>query len=154
MNVATTERVDRAHLLEVLADKRKYVLVTSRADGRPQISPVTGAVDVDGRLLISSYPTRAKTANLQRTPSCAVLALSDDFDGPWTQLHGTAEVLAGEEGVEALVAYYRAAAGEHPDWDEYRQAMRDREKVCIAITIEDWGPIATGGVPPEFADAP
>lgn len=30
--------------------------------------------------------------------------------------------------------------------------MRDRGKVCIAITVEDWGPIATGGVPPEFVD--
>jgi len=77
--------------------------------------------------------------------------LSDTFDGPWVQVYGQAEVLAGEAGVEALVEYYRAAAGEHPDWEEYRQAMRDREKVAIAITLTDWGPVATGGVPPEFA---
>ena len=110
------------------------------------------ALGVDGRLLISTYPTRAKTRNLQRDPDCAVLVFGGAFDAPWVQVYGTAEVLTGERGVEALVAYYRAAAGEHDDWEEYRQAMRDREKVCIVIDITDWGPIATGGVPPEFAD--
>ncbi len=82
-----------------------------------------------------------------------MLVLGGAFDAPWVQVNGTAEVLSGEEGVEALVEYYRAAAGEHDDWDGYRQAMRDRGKVCIAVTPIDWGPIATGGVPPEFADA-
>src|SRR6185312_15432735 len=105
----------------------------------------------DGRLMISSYPGRAKTRNLQRTPECSVLVLGDDFGDAWLQLDGTAEVLDGEAGVEALVEYYRAAAGEHPDWDEYRRAMRERSKVCIAITVTRWGPVATGGVPREFA---
>ena len=56
------------------------------------------------------------------------------------------------DAVEPLVDYYRSISGEHPDWEEYRQAMRDRGKVCIAIALTDWGPIATGGVPPEFAE--
>lgn len=153
MNIATADTVDRDELRAFLADKRKYVLVTTRSDGRAQMSPVTGAVDDRGRLLISTYPTRAKVTNLRRAPDCAAMALSDDFNGPWVQVYGTAEVLKGEEGVEALVDYYRAAAGAHDDWDEYRNAMRDRGKVCIAITPGDWGPVATGGVPPEFADA-
>ena len=153
MRVATTDVVEREDLEAFLADKRHLVLQTTRRDGRPQLSPVTGALDAQGRLLVSTYPARAKTRNLRRTPECAVLVLSDDFDGPWVQVYGTAQVLDGEEGVEALVAYYRAAAGEHDDWDEYRQAMRDRGKVCVAITVTDWGPIATGGVPPEFAGA-
>ena len=151
MNVATTNTVDRDQLRDFLADKRRYVLVTTRADGRPQMSPVTGALDGRGRLLVSTYPSRAKVANLRRTPACAAMALSDDFDVPWVQLYGSAEVLEGDEGVEALVEYYRAAAGEHDDWDEYRQAMRDRGKVCVAISVTDWGPVATGGLPPEFA---
>jgi PPOX class probable F420-dependent enzyme len=153
VQIATTDRVDRSALDDFLADKRNLVLTTSRADGRPQMSPVTGALGADGRVLISSYPTRAKVRNLQARPDCAILVLGADFDDAWVQLYGTAEVLEGEEGVEALVAYYRAAAGEHGDWDEYRQAMRDRGKVCVAVTVTDWGPIATGGVPPEFADA-
>lgn len=153
MQVATNRRVDADGLRQFLVDKRNYVLVTTRADGAPQLSPVTGAQAPDGRLLISSYPTRAKARNLRRDPRCSVLVLGDDFGDAWVQVDGTAEVLGGEPGVEALVEYYRAAAGEHPDWDEYRQAMRDRDKVCIAVTISRWGPIATGGVPPEFADA-
>ena len=151
MQVARTTEVDRADLDTFIADRRNVLLLTSREDGRSQASPVTAALAPDGRLLIASYPSRAKVANLRRTPSCSAVVLSDTFDGPWVQVYGQAEVLAGEAGVEALVEYYRAAAGEHPDWEEYRQAMRDREKVAIAITLTDWGPVATGGVPPEFA---
>lgn len=152
MEVAQQRRVDRAELIEFLASRRHLILITRRADGRLQASPVTGAVGSDERLLIATYPTRAKAANLRRDARCSVVVLSDDFDGPWVQVDGTAAVIDGEDGVEALIDYYRAAAGEHPDWDEYREAMRARSKVAIAVTIEDWGPIATGGVPPEFAD--
>jgi PPOX class probable F420-dependent enzyme len=151
MQVAEEHRVGRDELLEFVAPRRNLILITHRSDGRPQASPVTGAVGPDGRLLVSSYPTRAKAANLRRDPACSVVVLSEDFGGAWVQLHGRGEVVDGEDGVELLVDYYRAAAGEHPDWDEYRDAMRDRSKVAIAVTIDDWGPIATGGVPPEFA---
>jgi PPOX class probable F420-dependent enzyme len=150
MNVATQDQVGRDELLAFVADRRKLVLVTTRDDGRPQLSPVTGALAGD-RVLVSSYPSRAKVANLRKRPDCSVLVLSDDWDGPWVQLYGQAQIVGGEAGVERLVDYYRAAAGEHDDWDEYRQAMRERSKVAVDIAITDWGPIATGGVPPEFA---
>ena len=156
-NIATTDHADLAGVRDFLVGKRHLVLVTQRSDGRPQVSPVTGvAVGGEGdgdplRILVSSYPSRAKTKNLERDAACAVLVLSDDFDGPWMTLYATASVRVGEDGVEALVEYYRAAAGEHDDWDEYRQAMRDRSKVCLDLAVTDWGPIATGGVPPEFA---
>ena len=154
-NIATTDHADLASLTEFLDGKRHLVLVTTRSDGRPQVSPVTGVAVGGGddplRILVSSYPTRAKTKNLARDGACAVLVLSDDFDGPWVTVYANGSVRAGEDGVEALVEYYRAAAGEHDDWDEYRQAMRDRSKVCLDLAVTDWGPIATGGVPPEFA---
>jgi PPOX class probable F420-dependent enzyme len=150
MDVATEDRVGREELLAFVGERRKLVLVTTRDDGRPQLSPVTGALAGE-QLLVSSYPARAKVVNLRKRPACSVLVLSDDWDGPWVQLHGEAVVVDGEEGVERLVDYYRAAAGEHGDWDEYRQAMRERGKVAIDVAISDWGPIATGGVPPEFA---
>jgi PPOX class probable F420-dependent enzyme len=150
VNVATQDQVGREELLAFVADRRKLVLVTTRDDGRPQLSPVTGALAGD-RVLVSSYPSRAKVVNLRKRPDCSVLVLSDDWDGPWVQLHGHARIVDGEAGVERLVDYYRAAAGEHDDWDEYRHAMRERSKVAVDIAITDWGPIATGGVPPEFA---
>ena len=68
------------------------------------------------------------------------------------QLDGTAEVIDQPEAVEPLVDYFRSISGEHPDWDEYRQAMREQGKSLLRVTIESWGPIATGGFPPELAD--
>lgn len=152
MQIATETRIERAELERFVRPRRHLVLITQRADGRPQVSPVTGAMADDGRLLISSYPSRAKVRNLLQRPECSVLVLSEEFDGPWVQLHGQATIHRGEDGVERLVDYYRAAAGDHPDWEEYRQAMRDRDKVAIDIEVTDWGPIATGGVPPSFAE--
>jgi PPOX class probable F420-dependent enzyme len=152
VEIATEDRVERSVLEDFVRPRRNVVLLTTRRDGRPQASPVTGALGADGHLLVASYPTRAKVRNLVREPVCSAMVLSDDFGGAWVQVHGTAAVHTGEAGVERLVDYFRAAAGDHPDWDEYRQAMRDRDKVAIDITITGWGPIATGGVPPEFAD--
>ncbi len=64
----------------------------------------------------------------------------DAFYGDWVQVDGTAEVISLPEAMDALVAYYRSIAGEHPDWDEYRQAMVDEQRVIIAVTIERAGP--------------
>ncbi len=151
-DIATTDHVDRAELLDFVRPRHNVTLVTTRRNGRPQVSPVTAGVDAEGRLVISTYPQRAKVANLKRQPAVTVLVHSDDWNGPYVQLDGTAEVLDLPESVEPLVDYFRSISGEHPDWDEYRQAMRDQGKSLIRVTIESWGPIATGGFPPEHAD--
>jgi len=100
---------------------------------------------------ISTYPERAKAANVARHGRAAVLALSDDFNGPWVQVEGPAELLTLPAAVEPLVDYYRSIAGEHPDWDEYRSAMTTQGKALIRITPDRWGPIATGGFPARLA---
>jgi PPOX class probable F420-dependent enzyme len=123
-----------------------------RASGAPQLSPVTCGVDDDGRVVISTYPERAKTANARRDPRVSLCVLSDDFGGAWVQVDGTAEVLDVPESVEPLVEYYRNIAGEHPDWAEYRQAMVTQGKSIIRVTIDSWGPVATGGFPARLAD--
>ncbi len=150
--IATNTMVDRAGLAAFVDPRHQHVLITRRADGAPQASPVTGGLLPDGRLVVSTYPDRAKAVNLRREPRASVLVLSDDFGGAWVQLDGTAEVIDGEAAVEPLVDYYRCIAGEHPDWDDYRQAMRTQGKSLIVITVERWGPIATGGFPPRLAD--
>ena len=150
-SIATADRVDRDRLLAFLRDRHHVVLVTRRRDGRPQLSPVTGGID-DGNLVIATYPQRAKVHNLRRDPRASAMVLSDDWDGPWVQLDGSAEVVDLPDAVEPLVGYYRSIAGEHPDFDEYRQAMRDQGKCLIRVHIERWGPIATGGFPPELAE--
>ena len=149
--VATNTAVDRETLLDFARVRHHLVLTTSRRDGRPQSSPVTGGVDGQGRIVISTYPERAKVANARRDPRVSVLVLSDDFNGPWVQVEGECEVIDMPEAAEALVDYYRCISGEHPDWDEYRQAMREQGKSLLRITPTHWGPIATGGFPARLA---
>lgn len=147
-NIATTTDVDLAGLLEFVRTRHHVVLVTRRRDGSPQVSPVTGGVDDDGRIVVSTYPERAKANNARRHPEVSALVLSDEYDGEWVQVDGTCEVIDPPDSVEPLVDYYRSIAGEHPDWEEYRQAMRDQGKSLLRITPTRWGPIATGGFPP------
>jgi PPOX class probable F420-dependent enzyme len=150
--IATTTEVDLEGLLEFVRPRHQMVLITTRRDGHPQSSPVTGGVDDEGRVVISTYPERAKTANARRQGEVTVLVLSERFNDAWVQLEGTCEVIDPPDSVEPLVDYYRSIAGEHPDWDEYRQAMRDQGKSLLRITPTRWSPIATGGFPPRLAD--
>lgn len=150
-NVATNTRVGREELLDFARTRHHLVLVTHRQDGSPQVSPVTGGVSADGQVVVSTYPDRAKANNLRRDPRATVLVLSDEWDDAWVQVDGTAEVLdmPSQEAEDGLVEYFRCISGEHPDWDEYRQAMRKQGKSLIRITPERWGPVATGGFPPD-----
>ncbi len=149
--IATNTRVDAAGLLEFVRPRHHGVLITRRSDGAPQASPVTMGVDARGRIVVSTYPERAKAANARRDPTVSVLVLSDDFGGAWVQVDGEAEVLHMPEAEDALVDYFRCIAGEHPDWDEYREAMRIQDKSLLRITPTRWGPIATGGFPADVA---
>jgi PPOX class probable F420-dependent enzyme len=149
--IATNTSVGRAELLEFLRPRHHAILMTTRKDGRPQASPNTCGVDTEGRIVISTYPERAKTTNARRRPQVSVLVLSDDFGGEWVQVDGDCEVIDLPESVEPLVDYYRAISGEHPDWDEYRQAMRDQGKSLLRVTPTRWGPVATGGFPARLA---
>jgi PPOX class probable F420-dependent enzyme len=151
--IATNTAVSRAELTEFIRTRHHAIVITSRRDGGPQASPVTCGVDDAGRIVIATYPERAKTRNARRNPDrVSVLFLSDDFGGPWVQVDGTAEVLDVPEAVDALVDYFRSISGEHPDWAEYRQAMVTQGKSLLRITPVGWGPVATGGFPARLAD--
>lgn len=151
--IATTTTVDRESLLEFIRPRHRAILTTFRRDGRTQMSPNTMGVDNSGRLVISSYPHRAKVRNIRRNPKVSICVLSDDFGDEWVQVYGTAEILNVPEAIEPLVDYYRNIAGEHPDWDEYREAMVKQGKSLIRITIDDWGPVARGGFPAHLGDS-
>ena len=150
--IATTTEVEREELLAFLRPRHRVVLTTTRADGTLQSSPVTAGIDDEGRVVIATYPERAKVANARRTPAVSLLVLSDEWNDPWVQVDGEAEVLDLPEAVEPLVDYFRAIAGEPSDWDEYRRAMVDQGKALIRVTPTRWGPVATGGFPPRLAD--
>jgi len=150
--VATAAAVSRDELLTFLRARHNGIYATTRVDGRPQLSPVSCGVDPEGRIVVSTYPQRAKTSNTRRDPEVSICVLSDSFDGPWVQVYGTAEVIDMPEAAEPFVDYFRSIAGEHPDWDEYQQAMADQGKSLIRITLTSWSPVATGGFPPEVAE--
>src|SRR5579875_806018 len=145
--IATSTTVDRDALLDFARPRHHAILLTTRADGTPQASPDSCGVDPAGRIVVSTYPERAKTANARRTGTASVVILSDDFNGPWVQIDGDAEVLDMPAAEDALVEYFRSISGEHPDWAEYREAMRRQGKSLIRVTPTRWSPVATGGFP-------
>ncbi|WP_018504283.1 PPOX class F420-dependent oxidoreductase [Parafrankia discariae] len=125
----------------LLAQSRLGVLATIRSDGRPQLSPVLPFYErQSGALHVSMTEGRAKTANLRRNPWAALEVTSPDgrswatAEGPVT-LTGPGADPHGPE-VEALVNYYRVAAGEHPDWPEYRSVMVSDRRVLMVMTVE------------------
>ncbi|MEV0434304.1 PPOX class F420-dependent oxidoreductase [Nocardia sp. NPDC050413] len=125
----------------LLAEAKIGVLATIKADGRPQLSPVTPYYDREaGVIYVSMTEGRAKTANLRRDPRAALEVGSAD-GWSWATAEGTAQLTGpgtdphGPE-VEALVAYYRAAAGEHPDWNEYREVMVSDRRVLMTMAVE------------------
>jgi len=149
--IATTTTARRDELLEFVRRRHRVVLTTTRRDGTPQSSPVTAGIDTAGRVVVSTYPERAKARNARRNPVGSAVFVSDEWNGPWVQVGGRFEVLDVPDALEPLVAYFRAISGEHPDWDEYRAAMVAQGKCLLRLTIDSWGPIATGGFPARLA---
>ena len=124
--------------LDYVRERRQGVIATIKSDGRPQLSNIVYGVDDDGTIRISATADRAKTKNLQRDER-ASLHVSDDGFGTYCVLEGTVEVTPitaepGDATSDALVAYYRTLAGEHPDWDEYRRAMIDEGRLMLLLT--------------------
>jgi PPOX class probable F420-dependent enzyme len=136
--------MDPQRASEFLRVHHHAVLATTRTDGRPQLSPVTAGVDGQGRILVSTRETAMKTKNLARDPHASLCLLNDGFFGEWMQAEGTAEIVRLPEAMDLLVDYYRRISGEHPDWDDYRDAMRRERRVMVRITITRAGPDASG----------
>ncbi|MBS2939786.1 PPOX class F420-dependent oxidoreductase [Nocardioides sp. J2M5] len=150
---ATNTDVELDELLDFVRTRHHMVLMTRRKDGSPQASPVSGGVDDSGRIVVATYPQRAKTRNARKRPDVSVLVLSDEWDDAWVQVDGTCEVLDavdGEEALDAFVEYFRSIAGEHSDWEEYRSAMVTQGKSLLRITPTRWSTVSTGGFPPEL----
>ena len=136
MNLAQAADFLRAH--------HRAVLATSRADGRPQLSPVLCVADDEGRILISTRETALKTRNLRRDPYASLCAFTDGFFGEWVQVDGDAEIISLPDAMDLLVDYYRRVAGEHSDWADYRAAMTRDRRVIVRITPTRAGPNVSG----------
>lgn len=129
---------------DFVREHHRAVLHTFRTNGTPQLSPVVVALDDEGRVILSTRESAVKVANLRRDPRASLCVVTDDFFGPWVRLDGTSEVVHLPDAMEPLIDYFRRVAGEHDDWDEYRQAMRDERRVLVRITVTDAGPDVAG----------
>ncbi len=145
----TQTDVPAAHR-EFLAERSRGVLVTLRRDGRPQLSNVLYLYDDrTGTARVSVTADRAKTRNVARDPWVALHVSTDDFWG-YLVAEGEAtlsDVAADPHGpvVDELVEYYRSLAGEHPDWEEYRAAQVDQQRVVLTMTVQrTYGAPGTG----------
>ncbi|MPY96937.1 MAG: TIGR03618 family F420-dependent PPOX class oxidoreductase [Actinophytocola sp.] len=136
--------MDIAKAREILTQKHRAVLATARADGTPQLSPVLVALDAEGTPVISTRAAAYKVRNVRRDPRVSLCVLPDEFFGEWMQLDGTADVVELPDAMDGLIEYYRTIAGEHPDWDEYRDAMRAEQRVLLRITPTRAGPDRSG----------
>ena len=133
-----------ADIATLLASHQNGTLATLRRDGRPQLSVVTYAwyPDDDGREIVrtSTVDGRAKVANLRRDPRASFL-VSGGSGWSYAVVEGTVElspvaVFPDDETVEELVRVYRDAAGEHPDWADYRRAMVDDRRLVARLVVE------------------
>ena len=133
-------------------DPKARVVVDKFEATSPRTKDVPAPLESVYLVLEGQDPERAKTANARRDAAVSVVILSDEWNGPWVQIDGDAEVLDIPESVEPLVEYFRNISGEHPDWAEYREAMVKQGKSLIRVTPRRWSPVATGGFPARLAD--
>lgn len=126
---------------DVLADNHLGVLATIKRDGRPQLSDVTYVFDRDARTIrVSITDSRAKTKNLRRDPRASFHVRPQGWG--YAVAEGTARLgevttATDDAAAQALVQLYRDARGEdHPDWDEYREAMVEQGRLVLTIDVE------------------
>jgi PPOX class probable F420-dependent enzyme len=136
--------MDLEQAREFLRANHRAVLATARADGRPQLSPVTCGVDDAGLVIISTRETAVKTRNLRRNPAASLCVFTERFFGQWVQVDGTAEIISLPAAMDLLIDYYRRISGEHPDWADYRAAMIREKRCVVRITITRAGPDIAG----------
>ena len=128
------------NVIEFVSENHQAVLTTFRRDGAAQMSIVTVGTYGDGAGFTTTED-RAKLHNLARNPRCSLLVSKSDWWG-YVVLEGHARVLRRGESDDnelrdALRGIYRAASGqEHPDWDEYDQAMIDDRRAAVIVVPE------------------
>jgi PPOX class probable F420-dependent enzyme len=136
--------MDIAAALAFIGTNHRAVLATIRRDGSPQLTPVTVSVDSDDMVVVSSRETAAKVKNLRRDPRAWMTVMNDGFFGDFVQIEGQVTIVGLPDAMDGLVEYYRSVSGEHPDWDDYREAMVRDQRVLIKIEVSRAGPTFMG----------
>ena len=129
--------------IDFVRDNSRAIIATTKRDGSPAMSPVAVAV-VDDQIVMSTRQTAFKIQHLRRDPRCSLCVVPDKWLGRWIQLDCTVEIIDLPDAMDLLVDYYRTLSGEHPDWDEYRQAMIDDQRCIVRFTVTKAGPTRQG----------
>lgn len=135
--------MDVQKAVDYVADNSRAVMLSTRAGGAPALAPVTVAL-VDGRVVMSTRETAYKVGHLRRDPLTSLCVFPDKWLGRWVQLNCRATVTLLPDAMETLVEYYRTLRGEHPNWDEYRQAMIDDQRCIVTFDVLSAGPDVAG----------
>ncbi|HEX3708000.1 MAG TPA: PPOX class F420-dependent oxidoreductase [Mycobacteriales bacterium] len=136
--------METSEALDFIREHHHAVLATMRADGAPQLTPVTAGVDADGEIVVSSRETAAKVRNLRRDPRASLCVFTERFFGEFVQVEGMATIVSLPDAMDGLVDYYRSISGEHPDWDDYRDTMIRDHRVLVTIDPSRVGPSYSG----------
>jgi PPOX class probable F420-dependent enzyme len=129
--------MELAAALDFIRPRTNGVLVALKRDGRPQLSNITYTLGDDVLVRISITAGRAKFHNLRRDPRASLYVSREDF-WAYVVVEGDVELSAvakdpHDEAVEELIDLYRSAAGEHPDWDDYRRAMVEDGRLVVRL---------------------
>ena len=131
-----------------IADARKFLQENHRAciavrqrDGWPQMTFVSPGIDPEGRVIITSRGTTYKVKHIRRDPRVSLLVFGEQYSGSkFVQIHGAAEIIEQPEAMDILIYWYRQVRGEHKNWDEYREKMKEEQRVIFRVNIEKVGP--------------
>lgn len=132
---------DEDALLALLTRRTRGALATIKRDGLPQLSTLDFLYEPAKHLIrISVTDGRAKTTNLRRDPR-ASLYVSTPEGWAWTVAECTAELTSvatdtHDDTVEELVEVYQRLRGAHPDWQEYREAMVDDQRLVLRLHVQ------------------
>jgi PPOX class probable F420-dependent enzyme len=132
--------MDLTDALDFVRPRRQGVVVTIRANGRPQLSNIMFVTQDDGSVRISVTDDRAKTRNLRRDPRASLYVPGDTF-WQYVVLEAAAELTPvaadpNDATVDMLVEYYKVGVGEHPDWEEYRASMVKDNRLVLTLRPE------------------
>ncbi len=121
-----------------MENNHRSVVTTYQADGAAHACIVVCGAYEGHAAFVSVHNKSRKVRNLRRDPRCTVLAVSDNWRS-WVSVEGEAKLShyanTGAEEVRVLLRkVYRACSNsDHPNWEEFDEAMKAQEGVVILV---------------------
>jgi PPOX class probable F420-dependent enzyme len=121
-----------------LQRQHRGVITTYQPDGAAHASIVVCGAYQGQAAFVVVRGKSVKVRNLRRDPRCTVLAVAADWRS-WVTVEGEAQLFdvrnTEAEKLRVLLRDVFRACGdkEHPDWEEYDQAMRTQDAVVVLV---------------------